>query len=121
MAINYSSSIGKVRSLISDIDESNLRFTDERLQGFLEMDEVGGNVLLAAAMAQTVTAGDQNLLLKVVVMQKGELETQGDRVSKELRAQAEDFRQQARTGAGTVASATSGLHRTKFRHYRAGW
>ncbi len=55
MAIDYTSDIGKIRLVIGDIDEDNLHFSDEQLQGYLDMT---GNVIFACIFSARAWANE---------------------------------------------------------------
>lgn len=84
MAIDYDSSVGEVRLLISDVDEDNLLLTDKMIQAFLRM--AGSNVNRAAAKALVTIATSETLTSKYIRTQ--DLSTDGPKVSAELRALA---------------------------------
>ena len=64
MAIDYTSPIGQIRLSIGDLDESNLKLSDEQIDGMLSM--AGGSILFATLYAcyalvgiYSATAGDE--------------------------------------------------------------
>lgn len=98
MAIDYSTDVGKVRLLIPDTDEDNALLIDPQIQAFLSME---GSVKLAAAAALDVIASSEVLVSKVIRTQ--DLQTDGAKVSAELRARAASIRQQVDEGVGDDA------------------
>ena len=91
MAYDPSTPAGRVRLLISDVDDNNQVFVDEEIDAFLDM--AGSNVRLAAADALDVIAGNETLRLKYV-RSRG-LELDGPAVGRELRLQAKQHREVA--------------------------
>src|SRR3569623_1873937 len=88
--IDPDTDIGKVRLLISHVDQSALIFTDQEINGFLTLE---GGVKLAAAQALDTIASNEALLFKKV--RAGRLmETDGPAVAKALRDHAEALRGQ---------------------------
>lgn len=85
MAIDYTSSVGKVRLLIADTDESAMLLTDEQLTAFVGMAR-NGNVKRAAALALRTIASSETLTQKKI--KTLDLETDGATVGAELRKQA---------------------------------
>lgn len=96
MAIDYTTPVGQVRLLISDVSdvEADWLFTDEQLTAFLTLR--GGNVHRAAARALTVIAASEVLTSKVIRTQSG-TSTDGAKVSAELRALAATYEAEADT------------------------
>lgn len=91
MAIDYDSSVGRVRLLISDTDEpENLILTDEQILAFLDMES--DRVRLAAAAALEAIARSEALKSKVI--RTLDLQTDGAKLAAELRASAKDLREQ---------------------------
>jgi hypothetical protein len=86
-----STSIGKVRLLISDVDSVSPIFSDTSIGAFLAMS--GSNVRLAAAQALDAIATSEVLTSKV--LKTLDLETDGAKVAAELRAQAKTLRDTA--------------------------
>lgn len=82
---------GKVRMLISDIDEANPVFADPEIDAFLFMEV--GNVRMAAAQALDTIASNEVMVSKVI--RTLDLQTDGSKVSAELRARATTLREQA--------------------------
>lgn len=80
--------VGKVRMLVYDTNVTYQRFSDEEIQALLDM---CGSVFRAAAQALDITATTQVLLLKH--LKSLDIETNGDAVAKELRAQAVALRE----------------------------
>jgi hypothetical protein len=90
MAIDLTTDLGKVRLLISDMDEANLIFQDPEIGVFLDM--TGDVVLLAAAKALEVIAGNEAMVQKRIKIL--DLQTDGPAVSKELRELAKTWREE---------------------------
>lgn len=88
---DVSTSIGKVRLLIPDRIQTSAFFSDPEIQAFLDMSD--SSVKRAAAEALDVIASDQAMVLKVISLL--DLQTDGVRVSAELRARAKDLRSKA--------------------------
>lgn len=86
---------GKVRLLISDVDEDNHVFDDAEIDVFLDL--TGDVVLLAAALALETVAANEVLILKYV-RSRG-LDLDGPSVGRELRQQAKQWRDQAAADA----------------------
>jgi hypothetical protein len=85
---------GRVRLLISDVDEdtdANQVFTDDEIDAFLDLE--GDNVRLAAALALETIARNEVMVSKV--MRVLDLQTDGASVARELRFQAKELRDQA--------------------------
>lgn len=83
--------IGRVRLLIPDRSEAEAIFQDDEIQALLDLE--GGSIKRAAALAKETIAGDELLVLKVVVTK--DYETDGAAVARELRLQAQNLREQA--------------------------
>lgn len=92
MAIDYDTDLGRVRLLISDVDETAPTLTDAQLEALLDME--GDNVKLAAAAALDTIARSEALVGKVIRTQ--DLQTDAARLSAELRAHASELRRQVR-------------------------
>lgn len=88
MAIDYATNLGRVRLVISDVDEDNLTLSDAQLEAFLDMN--GDNVRRAAADALDTIATSEALVSKVI--RDHELSTDGAKLSAELRARATNLR-----------------------------
>lgn len=84
---------GKVRLLISDVDDANPVFADDEINTFLGL---AGGVMLAAAVALETIAVNEALLLKYV-RSRG-LDLDGPAVARELRQQAKQWREHADDG-----------------------
>lgn len=82
---------GRVRMLISDIDEANPVFADPEIDAFLFMEV--GNVRMAAAQALDTIASNEVMVSKVI--RTLDLQTDGSKVSADLRARAATLREQA--------------------------
>lgn len=97
MAFSYDlgTDVGKVRLLISDVNELDHIYSDEELTVFLGM---GGSVLLAAAMALENIAGNEVQVQKRIHIL--DLSTDGPSVSRELRELAALLRAQDEAGQG---------------------
>lgn len=93
MAIDYTSAVGQVRLLITDVNESPTEqlFTDQQLQAFLAM--AGDSVNRAAAKALRTIAASELLVSKVIKTQ--DVSTDGAKVSAELRALADALQAEA--------------------------
>lgn len=90
MAYDLATDAGKVRLLISDVDNAAPVFTDEEIVTFLGL---AGAVLLAAALALETVAANEALILKYV-RSRG-LDLDGPAVARELRQQAKQWREAA--------------------------
>lgn len=89
-------SVRRVRLLISDTDPANRIFRVDQIQDFLDLE--GGTVKLAAASALEVVARSEALISKVIKTQ--DLSTDGAKVAAELRASAAELRRQVITAEG---------------------
>lgn len=101
MAFTYdvSTDRGKVRLLITDVQEANPLFQDAEIDAFLTLNT---SVRLAAAAALEVIAASEVLVLKKIV--NLDLETDGPAVARELRELAKQLRaQDANVGAFDIA------------------
>jgi hypothetical protein len=101
MAFTYdvSTDRGKVRLLITDVQEANPLFQDAEIDAFLTLNT---SVRLAAAAALEVIAASEVLVLKKIV--NLDLETDGPAVARELRELAKQLRaQDSSIGAFDVA------------------
>lgn len=101
MAFTYdvSTDRGKVRLLITDVQEANPLFQDAEIDAFLTLNT---SVRLAAAAALEVIAASEVLVLKKIV--NLDLETDGPAVARELRELAKQLRaQEENTGAFDIA------------------
>lgn len=83
--------VGMVRLLIPDRDRTSLLFTDEEISAFLTLE--GASVKRASASALEVVASNEALIGKVI--KDGDLQTDGAKLSAELRARAKELRRQA--------------------------
>lgn len=72
--------VGKVRTLLSDTDQTEPIFTDEQLTFFLS--QKNNNLQRATALAYRVIAGNQALTLKVIKLLQ--LSTDGQRTAQAL-------------------------------------
>lgn len=96
MPVDYTTSAGQVRLLITDPyvdgDTSDAQvFTDDQVDAFLTME--GSNVYRAAAMALETIAVDQALVLKVI--RTLDVQTDGAKVADSLLKRAAALRQRA--------------------------
>lgn len=90
--VDPTTDIGKVRLLLSDMDSTKPIFPDDSMiQAFLDMEL--GEILLAAARAMEVIAGNRALTLQVV--QLLDLKMDGASVCKALLAVAKQWRDTA--------------------------
>jgi hypothetical protein len=94
MAFTYDtgSARGQVRLLMADTDFNKPIFEDAEVDVFLTLET---DVLRAAAMGLETIASSQVMTLKVIKLM--ELQTDGSKVSAELRARAKDLRDRALT------------------------
>lgn len=90
MAIDYSTDVGRVRLLISDVDEERLILTSEQVQAFLDVE--GGRLKRAAAAALDAIASSEALVSKVIRTQ--DRQSDGAKVADALRAHAQRLRDQ---------------------------
>lgn len=90
--IDYTSPIGQVRLLTSDVNEAALLVTDSQINGFLAL---GGNAvrLAAAAMLETIAASELLISKKIRTQ---DLATDAPALSVELRQLARTMRAQHR-------------------------
>lgn len=96
---NVSTDRGKVRLLITDVDQANPIMQDAEIDAFLEMNT---SVRLAAAAALECIAASEVLVLKKIV--NLDIETDGPAVAKELRELAKQLRaQEENSGAFDIA------------------
>lgn len=101
MAFTYdvSTDRGKVRLLITDVQEANPLFQDAEIDAFLTLNT---SVRLAAAAALEVIAASEVLVLKKITIL--DLESDGPAVARELRELAKQLRaQDSSIGAFDVA------------------
>lgn len=101
MAFTYdvSTDRGKVRLLITDVQEANPLFQDAEIDAFLALNT---SVRMAAAAALEVIAASEVLVLKKIV--NLDLETDGPAVARELRELAKQLRaQETAVGAFDIA------------------
>lgn len=92
--------VDTVRLLIGDVDLSNRLFTDDQVQGFLDVE--GGSVKRAAAQALDTMASSEVLVSKVIKSQ--DLSTDGAKVADALRRHAAVLRTQADVADSTGSS-----------------
>ena len=100
MTIDYDSSLGQVRNLIPDVDESDFIFGDDRINAFLAT--AGDSILRATALALRAIANEVNLILKYV--KTDDLSTNGPAVAAELRQNADKYDKRADDAASADAS-----------------
>lgn len=105
MAIDLTTDVGKVRLLISDVDEDTPTFSDNEINAFLGME--GSSVRLAAALALETLASNEALLYKKIKALRV-LEVDGPAVAEALMARAAALREQAVDEAGEFAIADGG-------------
>jgi hypothetical protein len=91
--IEYTTPVGKVRLLISDVNEADLLLSDEQLTALLSLSS--DNIYRAASKALRIIATSEVLVSKVIRMQNG-TSTDGAKVSAELRALADELDSEAR-------------------------
>lgn len=91
MAIDYSTPVGQVRLLISDVNEAEPILDDGHIGGFLKLN--GDNVRRAAADALDAIASSEALVSKAIRTQ--DLQTDGTKVADTLRKHADRLRAQA--------------------------
>ncbi len=94
---------GKVRLLIFDTDEENHEnqiFTDVEIDALLTMG--GSDIRLAAAQGLDIMASREVMIQKVIKTQDG-FQTDGAKVSAELRARAKELRVQVEENIGDPA------------------
>jgi hypothetical protein len=111
VAIDYTTDLGKVRLLISDVDETSPTLQDAQITAFLTME---GDVKLAAAAALDTIARSEALVSKVIRTQ--DLQTDGPRLAAELRASASELRRQVFAGD---TDDDGGITIVDFDPYRA--
>lgn len=91
MIIDFTEPLGKVRLLITDIDEDNLVFGDHHIDAYLDLND--GNVHRAAADALDAMATTEVLLSKKIRTQ--DISTDGPAVAADLRKLAASLRAKA--------------------------
>lgn len=101
MAIDYASEVGRVRLLISDLDEPNFIYTDDQISAFLAMNP---GVKRAAAAALDALAA--NMLQVSGDIQTQDLQKTSSRPAAELRALAKALRAEADVQGGVFSGAT---------------
>lgn len=94
MAIDFTSPLGQVRLLSTDIDEQNPVLEDDALLGLLALEQ--DNVRLAAAQALDIVASSETLVLKK--LQTLDVTTDGPAVAVSLRNHAATLRKQVSDG-----------------------
>lgn len=83
--------VGMVRLLIPDLDPTTPVFTDEQVNAFYLLE--ASNIRLAAAQALDTIASNEVMVSKVI--RTLDLQTDGAKVSADLRARAASLREQA--------------------------
>lgn len=96
--LDYSTSTGKVRLLISDIDATNPIFADAAIDAFIAMAR-GGQVKRAAALALRTLAANETLVQKRI--KTLDLSTDGPAEAEALRKLANDLEDQANEDEAT--------------------
>lgn len=91
ITVDTTTDIGKIRLLISDVDEVTPILEDTQITAFLAME--GGSLRLGAALALEAIARSEALLSKAITV--GDLTTNGPALAAELRASAKLLRDQA--------------------------
>lgn len=91
MPIDYNTNLGRVRLLITDVNEADFYLLDAHIEAFLSME--GDNVKRAAAQALDFIASNETLIQKRITTL--DLSTDGPAVAKSLREHAALLRQQA--------------------------
>lgn len=91
MAYDPTTPRGQVRLLLNDVDDNNLVFADEEIDGFLAIE--AGSVKRAAAQAIDTNASNEALASKVLRTQ--DLQTDGAKLAQALRDHAATLREQA--------------------------
>lgn len=89
---DFSTSVNRVRLLISDIDDTNQIFNDEAVQAFISM-ALDGNLKRAAAAALLVMATNEVLVQKQIKIL--DLSTNGPAQATALLALAKQLRDEA--------------------------
>lgn len=115
MAIDFTTAIGQVRLLISDIDESNFTLETGAISGFLGMYGISSGtttapratVKRAAADALDAIATSEALVSKVIRTAQG-VQTDGPKVATALREHAARLRTQANDDEQSDADAEDG-------------
>ncbi len=91
MSIDFSTDVGKVRLLISDIDVTRPIFDDAAIGAFLEL--AGGNVKRAAGSGLLVIAVNETLVQKRIRLL--DLQTDGPAEAEALRKLSQQLRDEA--------------------------
>ena len=89
--MDYTTPVGQVRLLISDLDPDDQLLSDDMIRGYLAMS--GDNLRRAAAEALDAIASSEVLVSKVIRTQ--DRATDGAAVAAELRKHAANLRQRA--------------------------
>lgn len=121
--VDLSTEIGKVRNIIDDLnaDESTAILSDSRISAFLsEYSNYADwkKINLAAAKALRTIASNQSLVLKKIVLLKGNLETDGPAVAKDLRQHARELRAEA---LGSSSPGTDSRRQSRVVQNHAAW
>jgi hypothetical protein len=117
MAFSYvaSTSIGRVRLLISDRDEDTAVFSDEEIDAFLALED--NDIRLAAASALEAIAANETLVLKRITAL--DLTTDGPAVTKSLLEIAKRLRDTvAELPAFDIAEMVFDAHSERERLYK---
>lgn len=94
MALDFSTNLGRVRLLISDVggqDGNTFLFTDPEIEAFLSLEN--NDVFGAAATGLRTIAGNEAQLLKAITVL--ELETDGSKPAKVLNELADKWEQKS--------------------------
>lgn len=91
MAIDFTSSVGRVRLLLNDVTESDFVFSNAEIEAFLAIE--GNSVKRAAAQAIDTNATNEALASKVI--KDHQLSTDGAKVAEAMRKHAAALRAQA--------------------------
>ena len=106
MPVDLTTDLGKVRLLISDVDDTAFTFSDAEVQAFLDLED---DVRLAAAQALETLASNEALLFKKIRALRI-LEADGPAVAESLMARAALLRDQAyNSGTFEIADGGAGL------------
>jgi len=104
--VDLTTDLGKVRLLISDVDDTAFTFSDAEVQAFLDLED---DVRLAAAQALETLASNEALLFKKIRALRI-LEADGPAVAESLMARAALLRDQAyNSGTFEIADGGAGL------------
>ena len=115
MNIDFTTPVGQVRLLISDVDKNNPILDDPQIDGYLAI--AGGFVKLAAADALDAIATSEALVSKVIRTQ--DLATDGTKTAAALRAHAAALR--ARHDQDTADDESGFFEVAEFSPYPGDW